>query len=153
VVESNCSSSFLRNAKGLLLRFEGFIKKISDSVLFREFPSLDFFFIVIAVILAKFFPKVSNALLTSRNFTNGQLFGIGAAAIYMFSKRCRTDLSADFWDAMCKKNYLKTSHPSFKEQVDANRDIELAQARLFIDKYGEQAPEKLMEYLNDLGEK
>lgn len=88
---------------------KGQMKKASIIFYLKSFILWNFIFIAIAVILARFFPKVSNTLYNSWGFFVGQWIGIGWAISYMLSKKGRDDLNADFWDAMIIKNYSKTT--------------------------------------------
>lgn len=122
---------------------KGLLKKSAITFYLKSFILWTGIFFAVALILARFFPSVSNRLLESGGFAIGQFIGIGLMMWRVFIKEGRKDLNIDFWDIMLNGRYLNINYPKFKDVFISNLNS------FFIQKFGEQAEEKLNEFLNE----
>jgi len=123
---------------------KGLLKKSAISFYLKTFLLWVGIWFGASFLLAKYFPNLTNSLLESGGFAIGQLIGIGLMMWRVFTKEGRKDLNADFWDIMFSSRYFNTNHPKFKEI------FALTLTNLFVQKFGEQAEEKLNEFLKEL---
>ena len=124
---------------------KGLLRKSAILFYLSSFILWNLFFIVIAVILVMFFPQAVNTLRNSGTFGIGQIIGVAISVINMFTKGGLRSLNDDFWDVMIIRRYWKTS-----DLLSQNNLAEILRNN-FSEKYGDQAEEKLMEYLDSLG--
>jgi len=130
--------------KALYYVSKGLLRKSAILFYLSSFILWNLFFIVIAAILVKFFPEVSNSLMNSGTFAIGQFIGIGLSACYMLTKKCRNDLNLDFWEVMITRNYCKTN------DILSRQNLAEILKNNFIELYRDQAEEKLKVYLDNL---
>lgn len=122
---------------------KGLLKKSSVTFYLKSFILWTAIFFAVALILARFFPSVSNRLLESGGLAIGQFIGIGLMMWRVFTKEGRKDLNIDFWDIMLNGRYLNINHPRFAGI------FKLSLTNFFFQKFGNQAEEKLNEFLNE----
>ena len=126
--------------------WKGVLRKSAITFYLTSFILWIVIFFVVSIILVKYFSNISRILMESGGFAIGQLIGIGACARRVFTKSGRQDLRADFWDIMLAK-YLDTKNPNFKDVFASTL------TRLFIQKFGDEAEQKVKEFLDEAVEK
>lgn len=123
---------------------KGLLRKSAVIFYLKVFIIWNLVLLGVSVILARYFPAVLNSLIDSKTFAIGQIIGILISGRNVFTEWGRSLLNADFWDVMIIRNYCKANDPHSRQKL---RDIV---RNNFIERYGDQAEEKLRDYIDNL---